>query len=47
MAKQVFQRKVKSPVEARGGYRDRPVFVVLVASIVLIVIGFIVAYGVI
>ncbi len=47
MAKQVFQRKVKSPVEARGGYRDRPVLMVLVVSIVLIVIGFIVAYGVI
>lgn len=35
-------RTVESPVEARAGFLDRPVLVVLVASIVLVVIGFLV-----
>jgi len=33
-------RTVETPVEARQGYLDRPVLVVLVASIVLVVVAF-------
>jgi hypothetical protein len=34
-------RTVESPVEARAGFLDRPVLVVLAVSIVLAVLGFI------
>lgn len=33
-------RPVETPVEARQGFLDRPVLIVLVASIVLVVVAF-------
>jgi cobalamin biosynthesis Mg chelatase CobN len=33
-------RTVETPVEARQGYRDRPVLVVLVVALVLVAIAF-------
>jgi hypothetical protein len=35
---------VETPVEARAGFLDRPVLVVLIASVVLVVIGFGLSY---
>ncbi len=35
---------VETPVEARAGYRDRPVAVVLVASVTLVVLLFGIVY---
>ncbi len=37
-------RTVETPVEARGGFLDRPVLVVLVASVALVLIGFALVY---
>jgi len=37
-------RTVESPVEARAGYRDRPVLVVLITSLALVCILFAVIY---
>ena len=37
-------RTVESPVEARAGYRDRPVLVVLITSLALVCILFAVVY---
>jgi hypothetical protein len=34
------RRTVETPVEARQGFLDRPVLIVLVASIVLVVVAF-------
>ena len=36
---------VESAVEARAGFLDRPVLVVLVASCVLVVVAFILTYA--
>lgn len=38
-------RTVESPVEARAGFLDRPVLVVLVVSVVLIVVLYAVIYA--
>ena len=35
---------VETPVEARQGFLDRPVLVVLITSVVLVVIGFGLSY---
>lgn len=37
-------RTVETPVEARQGFLDRPVLVVLVASVALVLIGFALVY---
>ena len=40
MAWNFFQRRTVTGVEARAGFLDRPVLVVLVVSLVLVVLGF-------
>ena len=37
-------RTVETPVESRQGFLDRPVLVVLVASVALVLIGFALVY---
>ena len=37
-------RVVETAVEARGGFLGRPVLLVLVVSVVLVVVGFALAY---
>ena len=38
-------RIVETPVQARGGFLDRPVLVVLLASLLLVIVGFMLVYG--
>jgi len=38
-------REVRNPVEARQGFLDRPVLAILIASIVLLVLGYVVIVG--
>ena len=35
---------VETAVQARGGFLDRPILVVLVASTALVIVGFVLAY---
>ena len=37
-------RTVETAVEARAGFLDRPVFVVLIASVAAVVVGFVLTY---
>jgi hypothetical protein len=37
-----FMRKVRTPVEARQGYLDRPVLLVLIASLGLAILLFVI-----
>ena len=38
-------RIVETPVQARQGFLDRPVLVVLVCSVILTIVAFALAYG--
>jgi hypothetical protein len=44
MLKEQRGQTVETAVEARAGFLDRPVLVVLVASIAIVVIGFALTY---
>lgn len=40
------QHRTKTPVQARQGFLDRPVLIVLIAALVLAAIALAIAYGV-